>query len=88
MRNQVGHVSAVRYSQLLGNLLHRLFFFFSPSESEYSCTRKSGFPKEKGNINLEGFFFFFFKRGKSEASKKHSHVAQYDLALNCILFCI
>ena len=57
--NQVGHVSAVRSSQLLGNLLHRHFFsFFFSSESEYSCTRKSGFQKEKGNINLEVFGFF------------------------------
>ena len=83
MRNQVGCVSAVRYSQLLGNLLHRLFFFFNLNQN-IPAPGNQAFKRKRVTLTFK--CLFFFKREKSEAFKKHSPVAQYDLALNCMLF--
>lgn len=84
MCNQVGRVSAVRYSQLLGNLLHRLFFFFFYLNQNIPAPGNQAFKRKRVTLTLK--CLFFFKREKSEAFKKHSPVAQYDLALNCMLF--
>ena len=57
--NQVGHVSAVRSSQLLGNLLHRHFFsFFFHLNQNILAPGNQAFKRKRVTLTLKCFVFF------------------------------
>lgn len=64
VRNNVGCVSAVRCSQLRGNLLHKLHrrvLFVHPNQNR-PTQGKQVFKRKRGILTLERFFFFFLEK--------------------------
>lgn len=86
VRYNVGCVSAVRCSQLLGNLLHglhRRVLFFHPNQNR-PTQGKQVFKRKRGTLTLERYFFF---REKSKVFKKHCPVVQLTTQ-HLIVYCL